>query len=87
MGYVYRYIDKKDNIIKYVGIVWGETRTLERRLQEHTKDNWFSSSEWRIEYIYVKILIQDQKQNLLNLIIFLYIKQINIIILQNLDGE
>lgn len=51
MGYVYRYIDKKDNIIKYVGIVWGETRTLERRLQEHTKDNWFSSSEWRIEYI------------------------------------
>lgn len=52
MGYVYRYIDPEDNIIKYVGIVYGETRTLQQRINEHKKyDNWCKNKKWIIEYI------------------------------------
>lgn len=31
MTIVYRYIDLRDNIIKYVGIVWANNRTLDDR--------------------------------------------------------
>lgn len=55
MNCVYRYIDLKDGIIKYVGIVWGKTRNLERRVYEHTRDAWYKKSEWRIEFISVDI--------------------------------
>ena len=52
MAYVYRYIDLKDNIIKYVGIVYERTRTLDQRIKEHAiKDEWCKNSEWKIEYI------------------------------------
>lgn len=52
MGYVYRYVDKSDGIIKYVGIVWSENRTLEQRIKEHSiNDSWYRKSEWYIEYI------------------------------------
>ncbi len=37
MAKVYRYIDMRDNLIKYVGIVYGENRTLEQRHKEHLK--------------------------------------------------
>ena len=53
MGYVYRYIDKKDGIIKYVGIVWTENHDLKYRVEQHFRDDaWVKNSDWNIEYIY-----------------------------------
>lgn len=52
MHIVYRYIDNKDNIVKYVGIT---SRDLKYRIEEHKKlDNWVSiTNYWRIEYFVV----------------------------------
>lgn len=51
MGYIYRYTDLSDNIIKYVGIVWGKSRTLKQRIHEHKKEWWYKNTSWKIEYI------------------------------------
>jgi hypothetical protein len=52
MGYIYRYTDIEDGIIKYVGIVWSENRTLLQRVKEHqTYDDWCNGKQWRIEYM------------------------------------
>lgn len=52
MAWVYRYTDLADGIIKYVGVVWGETRTLEQRIKEHERnDEWCYTRKWKIEYI------------------------------------
>lgn len=51
MAYVYRYTDLSDGIIKYVGIVWSENRTLEQRIKEHEKDEWYQGTKWKIEFI------------------------------------
>lgn len=51
MGYVYKYIDKKDGIVKYVGIVYCEGRSLAQRIKEHTMDSWYETSEWNIYYL------------------------------------
>lgn len=52
MAYVYKYIDKADNQVKYVGIVYGVTRSLTQRIVEHTKDSWYQTSdEWEIWYL------------------------------------
>ena len=52
MGYVYRYTDLTDNIIKYVGIVWSENRTLEQRIREHyLYDEWCNGKQWKVEYL------------------------------------
>ena len=52
MAYVYRYIDNLDGIIKYVGIVWSENRTLARRIYEHQiYDEWCKNGDFTIEYI------------------------------------
>lgn len=49
---VYRYTDCDDNIIKYVGIVWGEKASLRRRAQQHAcTDNWCKNRKWKIEYL------------------------------------
>ena len=54
MAYVYRYTDLEDLLTKYVGIVYGETRTLQQRLNEHkNNDAWCKNKNWRIEYFYV----------------------------------
>lgn len=51
MGYVYRYTDLEDNIIKYVGIVWSN-RPLLQRIKEHQyNDSWCINKKWKIEYI------------------------------------
>ena len=51
-AYVYKYTDLNDNKVKYIGIVYGQTRKLTDRLIEHEKDYWFDSSDnWLIEYI------------------------------------
>ena len=56
MGYVYRYTDLKDNKIKYVGIVYGETRSLGRRIYEHRLyDEWCKNNNYKIEYIKMPI--------------------------------
>lgn len=51
MPCVYRYTDKADNIIKYVGIVWSDRRSLEQRIKEHSKEEKFQGHNWEIEYI------------------------------------
>lgn len=54
MAYVYRYTDVKDGIIKYVGIVTAEGRTLSERISEHSKlDEWTKGKKWKIEYLEV----------------------------------
>lgn len=55
MNYVYRYIDKADNIIKYIGIVCRDTENaLEKRIYEHSyNDSWCHGKTWRVEYITV----------------------------------
>ena len=52
MPYVYKYIDKVDGIVKYVGIVWSENRTLLQRVKEHQMyDEWCNGKQWKIEYL------------------------------------
>lgn len=51
MGYVYRYRDNTDGIIKYVGIVYGNTRTLEMRCNEHLLNDEWCNTNFTIEYI------------------------------------
>lgn len=55
MNYVYRYIDTKDNIVKYIGIVCRDGRNaLEKRIYEHKmSDSWCQGKSWRVEYITV----------------------------------
>lgn len=45
MYYVYKYTDKSDEIIKYIGI----TNCIERRIKQHTEE-WAQQSNYRIEY-------------------------------------
>ena len=40
MNYVYRYIDTKDNIVKYIGIVCRDgDNALEKRIYEHKRSD------------------------------------------------
>lgn len=50
MGCIYRYTDKTDGIIKYVGIVWSDNRSLAQRVKEHKKEPWYKNGDWEIEY-------------------------------------
>ena len=52
MGFVYKYTDIEDQIVKYVGIVWSENRTLLQRVKEHQMyDDWCNGKQWKIEYL------------------------------------
>ncbi len=52
MGYVYKYTDVEDNIVKYVGIVWSKNRTLLQRVEEHQMyDEWCNGKKWKIEFL------------------------------------
>lgn len=52
MGFVYKYTDVEDKIVKYVGIVWSENRTLLQRIREHQMyDDWCNGKQWKIEYL------------------------------------
>jgi len=56
VAYIYRYTDLADGIIKYVGIVWGKTRSLQQRINEHERnDEWCFVRRWKIEYIEIGI--------------------------------
>ena len=51
MAVIYRYTDLYDGIIKYVGIVWSDNRTLFDRVKEHRSDEWYNEGRWKIEYL------------------------------------
>lgn len=51
MGFVYKYIDKEDNIVKYVGI----TKDLDARIKSHKLDDWVKKSDYKIQYIELNI--------------------------------
>ena len=51
MGYIYRYTDLADNVVKYIGIVYAN-RPLCKRLDEHQKnDKWCLKSKYKIDFI------------------------------------
>ncbi len=51
MAWVYRYRDVYD-IVRYIGIVWGEDRSLDQRINEHQTDWWYKESPyWVIDYM------------------------------------
>lgn len=63
LAYVYRYTDLKDNIIKYVGIVWSDNRSLVERLIEHEKnDEWCKNGSYKIEYITENIITRTDAE-------------------------
>lgn len=52
LAWVYRYTDNTDGVIKYVGIVWSENRSLGQRIYEHqNNDSWCINGDFKIEYI------------------------------------
>ena len=52
MQCVYRFVDLEDDKVKYIGIIFGETRTLKQRTYEHTRyDDWCKRASWKVEYI------------------------------------
>lgn len=53
-AFVYRYIDLCDGVVKYIGIVYSEDRSLDDRVREHARnDNWCKTRKWKIQYIVV----------------------------------
>lgn len=49
--HLYRYVDKKDGLTKYIGIT---NRPLEERIREHKcRDKWAGTSSWHIEFFNV----------------------------------
>lgn len=56
MPFVYKYTDKSDGLVKYVGIVCREGNdALKKRIKEHfNMDEWASSHNWNVHYIEVK---------------------------------
>lgn len=52
MGFIYRYIDTNDEMVKYVGIVWSTNSIngLKKRIRDHLKDYWNKMGNWRVEY-------------------------------------
>lgn len=51
-GYVYKYIDTKDGIVKYVGLV-NPGNSLTQRVLQHKNDDWYRSN-FKVYYIKVQ---------------------------------
>ena len=64
MGKVYRYIDTRDKFIKYVGIVYGENRTLEQRHKEHIKNDIWCDENFKIQYLDVPVNNRSEAESL-----------------------
>ncbi len=48
---VYKYIDLADDIVKYVGITYGDSSNLKKRIYQHRiNDNWANISNYNIQY-------------------------------------
>ncbi len=54
--YVYKYTDKNDDMVKYVGI----TNDLTKRVREHKRDKWSVEGDWQIDYFEVDTLTDAQ---------------------------
>ena len=56
MGYVYKYTDLSDGIVKYIGVVLRECKNgLSKRIYEHSqRDLWVFNKKWKIEYLETK---------------------------------
>lgn len=52
MPYVYRYTDKKDIKVKYIGIIKKESN-FPNRFKQHLVDSWYDKGLWRIDYVKV----------------------------------
>lgn len=78
MAWIYRYTDLDDGIIKYVGIVWGKTRVLSSRIDEHKKHNWYKGKHWKIEYISEKIDTRSEAESFESHYVSLYRPYYNI---------
>ena len=52
MAYVYKYTDKNDGVVKYVGIIRKESN-FPKRFQQHKSDSWANDGDWEISYIEV----------------------------------
>jgi hypothetical protein len=64
MAKIYRYIDMRDNFIKYVGIVYGENRTLEQRHKEHLKKDIWCDENFKVQYLDVPINSRSEAEAL-----------------------
>lgn len=53
MPYIYKYIDKHDDVVKYVGLIRSDSN-FPKRFVQHERDDWFKQSEWTIEYAQVE---------------------------------
>lgn len=51
MKCIYKYTDLKDNIVKYVGIVYAINSDIHKRVRSHRNDHWYKGKKWKIEYI------------------------------------
>ena len=52
MPFVYRYKDMLSDTYKYIGIVKANgVPSLQRRIMEHERDAWFTTSKWYIDYM------------------------------------
>lgn len=51
MACLYGYTDLDDGIIKYVGIIWSDKRTLSERINEHKEEPGFKDRRWKVEYL------------------------------------
>lgn len=49
MPYVYKYTDKADNKVKYVGLIKVDTN-FPHRFYQHRKDWWYADGDWSITY-------------------------------------
>ena len=48
---IYRYRDLSDRIIKYIGIIYSNQRTILQRVEEHNRERKFKGISWEISYI------------------------------------
>lgn len=72
MGKVYRYVDIRDNFIKYVGIVYGENRTLEQRHKEHIKNEIWCDENFIVQYLDIPVNNRTEAETLESHFISLY---------------
>lgn len=72
MALVYRYVDINDETVKYVGIVWGENRTIDQRIAEHKKDYWYPFGSWRVEILNEQIDTRAEAESIETHLISLY---------------
>lgn len=49
MPYVYKYTDKTDNKVKYVGLIKADSN-FPKRFYQHHKDWWHDEGDWSISY-------------------------------------